>query len=157
MAAGTACPPAALPRADRSADALGLREDTFVELDVAKADNSEAVDPKQVYEVAAAALVNAKANAFCNLKGRACLALGRLVSDGRGTSGDKGVVDGHDRVNSPRPVPLAQVGCCKADAAGAQLHETPDSFSIISLRTVGHVGLVEDQQLAKQSVEVFLK
>eukprot|EP00965_Chrysotila_dentata_P141898 4690500-Pleurochrysis_carterae.AAC.1 len=37
-------------------------------------------------------------------------------------------------------------------------HKTPNSFSRISLRVVGHVGLVADQKLAKnQRVEVLLK
>eukprot|EP00965_Chrysotila_dentata_P131517 4347548-Pleurochrysis_carterae.AAC.6 len=65
------------------------------------------------------------------------------LRDGRGASGDKGVVKGHDLVYSPRPEPLADVGCCKADAAGAQ-HEAPNSFSRISLRVVSHGGIVEN-------------
>eukprot|EP00965_Chrysotila_dentata_P149156 4926047-Pleurochrysis_carterae.AAC.1 len=48
------------------------------------------------------------------------------VRDGRGASGDKGVVDGH---------------------------KTPNSFSRISLRVAGHSGLVADEKLAKKRVE----
>eukprot|EP00965_Chrysotila_dentata_P169503 5596483-Pleurochrysis_carterae.AAC.3 len=82
--------------------------------------------------------------------------LKRHVHDGRGASGDRGVVDGYDLVDSQRPEPLAHAGCCKADAAGAQ-HQTPDSFSRSSLRVVGRDGLVTDQILAKKSVDVLLK
>eukprot|EP00965_Chrysotila_dentata_P082372 2718920-Pleurochrysis_carterae.AAC.1 len=63
MAAETACPPAALPRADRSA-----WEDRLIELDVIKADCTEPVDVEQVDEVASAALVEAEVNTFCNTR-----------------------------------------------------------------------------------------
>eukprot|EP00965_Chrysotila_dentata_P055547 1842818-Pleurochrysis_carterae.AAC.1 len=60
MAAGTACPPAALPRADCSAWGATQTEDRLIELDVAEADCSDPIDVKQIDEVAAAALVNAE-------------------------------------------------------------------------------------------------
>eukprot|EP00965_Chrysotila_dentata_P028708 953844-Pleurochrysis_carterae.AAC.1 len=69
MAAGTAYPPVALPRADCSAwcatqaytsDALDFKEDRLIKLDVAETDCSEPADVKQVDEVAAAALVDAE-------------------------------------------------------------------------------------------------
>eukprot|EP00965_Chrysotila_dentata_P111661 3692454-Pleurochrysis_carterae.AAC.1 len=75
----------------------------------------------------------------------------RHVRDGRGASGVKGVVDGHDLIDSLRPEPLAHVGCCKVDAAA----ETPNSFSRISLRVVGHGGPVADLKLAKKIVERY--
>eukprot|EP00965_Chrysotila_dentata_P105229 3475447-Pleurochrysis_carterae.AAC.1 len=81
--------------------------------------------------------------------------VGRLVRNSSSAPSDKAVVDGHDLVNSPRPEPLAHVGCCKADAAGTQ-DETP-TFSRISLRGVGHGGLVSDEKLAKKRVKVLLK
>ena len=65
-------------------------------------------------------------------------------------------MDGHDLVDSPRPEPLAHVGCCKANATGTQ-EETPDSFSRIGLRVVRHGGFVADEKLAKKRVEVLLK
>eukprot|EP00965_Chrysotila_dentata_P070980 2345756-Pleurochrysis_carterae.AAC.1 len=61
MAAGTACPPAALLRADCSAwCALDFREDRLIKLDVAEADCSQPIDVGKVDEVAAAALVDAE-------------------------------------------------------------------------------------------------
>eukprot|EP00965_Chrysotila_dentata_P113205 3740561-Pleurochrysis_carterae.AAC.2 len=120
MATGTACPPAALPRAwrgvrhKRASDALDFREGRLIELDVGEADCSEPVDVEQIDEVATAALVDAevalqKACGTCQRE-VACRSSSRRASyvrDGRGASGDKGVVDGHDLVDSPRPEPLA--------------------------------------------------
>eukprot|EP00965_Chrysotila_dentata_P176217 5818588-Pleurochrysis_carterae.AAC.1 len=69
MAAGTACPPAALYRVQtvargvrhiRTSDVLDFREDRLIELDVDKTDCSEPVDVEQVDEVAAAALIDAE-------------------------------------------------------------------------------------------------
>eukprot|EP00965_Chrysotila_dentata_P137127 4535641-Pleurochrysis_carterae.AAC.6 len=97
-------------RHKRTSDALiDFGGDRLVKLDVAEADCSEAINVEQVNEVAAAALVDAEVNTFCNtwceLAGllyfaalRAGLHLAeRHVRDGRaGASGNKGVVDGHN-------------------------------------------------------------
>eukprot|EP00965_Chrysotila_dentata_P244792 6206176-Pleurochrysis_carterae.AAC.1 len=42
----------------------------LVKHDVAETYGGEAVDFKEVYEIAAAALVNAKVDAFCNSRGK---------------------------------------------------------------------------------------
>eukprot|EP00965_Chrysotila_dentata_P061533 2037393-Pleurochrysis_carterae.AAC.1 len=47
---------------------LEFREDRLIELDVAEADCSEAVDVAQVDKEAAAALVDGKVNTFCNTR-----------------------------------------------------------------------------------------
>eukprot|EP00965_Chrysotila_dentata_P081410 2687966-Pleurochrysis_carterae.AAC.1 len=168
MAAGTACPPAALLRADCSA------EDRLIELDVAEADCSDPVDVEQVDEVGRRAVGRCRREyllqhevtgcateeraELVNVRLRAGLLhlVGRLVRDSASASSDKRGVDGHDRVDSSRPEPLAHVGCCTPDATGTQ-DETLNSFSRIGLRVVGHGGLVADRKLAKQSVEVLLK
>eukprot|EP00965_Chrysotila_dentata_P241004 6204031-Pleurochrysis_carterae.AAC.1 len=83
--------------------------------------------------------------------------VGHHVRHGRGASGDKGYVDGHDLVDSPRPEPLAHIGCCKAGVTGTQ-HDTPNSFSRIRLRVVGYSGRsVADDKLVKKRVKVHLK
>eukprot|EP00965_Chrysotila_dentata_P009919 323362-Pleurochrysis_carterae.AAC.2 len=113
-------------RCKRTSDALGIGKNRLVSLDVVEANRFDAVDLKQVDDVAATALVDAKVTGgaaeerarLVNVRLLAGLCLvRRLVRDGRGVSSDKSVVDGHDLVDSPRPSePLAHVGCCKADA-----------------------------------------
>eukprot|EP00965_Chrysotila_dentata_P004489 145882-Pleurochrysis_carterae.AAC.5 len=59
----------AVARSERhrpTSDALDFGENRLVKRDVAEADGSEPVDVEQVDEVAAAALIVAKVNAFCN-------------------------------------------------------------------------------------------
>eukprot|EP00965_Chrysotila_dentata_P091518 3021860-Pleurochrysis_carterae.AAC.1 len=49
--------------------ALDFRKDRLVKYDVAETHGGEAVDFKEVHEIAAAALVNAAVDAICNSRG----------------------------------------------------------------------------------------
>eukprot|EP00965_Chrysotila_dentata_P153389 5070199-Pleurochrysis_carterae.AAC.6 len=75
MAAGTARPPAVLPRKGCSA------EDRLIKLDVVEANGSKANDLKQVNTVAATAFVDVKVNAFCNSR---CEVAGLLCFSAKG-------------------------------------------------------------------------
>eukprot|EP00965_Chrysotila_dentata_P059426 1971923-Pleurochrysis_carterae.AAC.1 len=57
-------------RHKRTSDALDFRKDRLVKHDVDETHGGVAVDFKEVYEIAAAALVNAKVDAFCNSGGK---------------------------------------------------------------------------------------
>eukprot|EP00965_Chrysotila_dentata_P113359 3746182-Pleurochrysis_carterae.AAC.1 len=53
-------------RYKRTGDAFDFRENGFIELDVVRSNGGESVDLKQGKEVAAAALIDAEVNSFCN-------------------------------------------------------------------------------------------
>eukprot|EP00965_Chrysotila_dentata_P130871 4326587-Pleurochrysis_carterae.AAC.1 len=56
-------------RHKRTSDALDFRKDRLVKHDVAETHGGKAVYFKEVDEIAAAALVNAEVDAFCNSRG----------------------------------------------------------------------------------------
>eukprot|EP00965_Chrysotila_dentata_P050431 1671885-Pleurochrysis_carterae.AAC.2 len=82
----------------------------------------EAVDFKEINEVAAAALVDAEVDAFCNSRGefaQFCASPRSLTRNCSRASRNQRVVDGHDLIFCPEPKPFSDVGCCQTDATGA--------------------------------------